>query len=213
MKVRNEQLYNFLLRQFRRVIVNRRGDPFSYRVMDRDGRRTIERISGGEVYVVNCPLCQDKRARLNISHVFGMYIENVHMNYVAHCWNCEGPVSQWLMTQYQLFEEYGGQGLTAEVFRQDGPIRLSEVADDCARDMLKLRGVQRLDRIPADSAALGYLINRGYDPYRLASTYAVSYCGSSSYETRMGNKRLIIPIFYEGRYVGWRHGRLQDIRH
>lgn len=203
MKVRNERLYACLLQLFKKVHVNRQGDVFKYKTNVENGRKSLERINGGEVYVMQCPLCKDTRFRLNVHHVFGMYVDGVLMNYQAHCWNCEGPVSKWLWEHYQMFEEHGPSLTTASVECHEGPLRLSDVAADSERDLVRLTGIKRLDQLPADSPALQYLLSRHYDPYMLASTYAVGYCDNSDYKAKLAHKRIIIPILFEGRYVGW----------
>ena len=204
MAVRNKRLYAFLQHYFKRVRVLREGEPFRYRVIKRDGKKFIERLDGGEEYCLCCPICKETRFRLCVNHVFGEFLEGVEMRHVIHCWNEECEVAGKLLTLYEEFCEIAPADLRPmDAERVDGPISIEAMVADCQKNLMQVAGVTRVDELPVDHPAARYLLSRRYDPQALGPSHAIGFCYNEAYKVRHAHNRIIIPILYQGAYIGW----------
>ena len=203
---RNQRLYDFLRHYYREVKIQREGEPFRYKLGNGpDGEREIERLDSGEEYAICCPVCRDRRFRLNVNHTFGSTIDGVQM-WMAHCWNEDCEIVPVLRRSYRDFCELAPEQLVeggAAAERLDGPVRIQEIADDCAKNLLTFAGIRRVDTLPEGHPALVYLEKRKYPARQMGSHYGVGYCHNNDYSARLANNRLIIPVLYGGRCVGW----------
>lgn len=213
MNVRNERLYAFLRHFFKRVRVQNAGMPFRYRTVVRDGKKEIKRIESGEEYAICCPVCKEKRFRLNVNHVFGETIDGVEMSHMAHCWNEDCEVTGRLLKMYEEFLDLMPEELNpvVEVEQEDGPFSLERVVEECRKNLMRIGGVSRIDTLQRDHPAVRYLAGRNFDPTELGLQYGIGYCYNRDYDARMAHKRLIIPILYRGNYVGWQARAIEGL--
>jgi hypothetical protein len=74
-KMLNPKLYNLLRERLGSVRVVKEGEPMVTKPMppDKDGRPQMQIESWGEGYKVDCPLCKDTKARLFVSHRYGVH--------------------------------------------------------------------------------------------------------------------------------------------
>ena len=180
------------------------GSPLQYRIQKAPGKRPVVKSWGGsEEYVVNCPLCNDKRHRCHINHAMGTRVEGVKVRYLAHCFNedCRG-LYEWVMARLEAFREWEQETAPphgiAPVAVGPGPLDIHAVAREAAEKHERLEGVLPLERLPAGHGALEYVRGRGLDPLFLSREFGVG-CGSSGAKAR----RLVIPVFFDGIEVGW----------
>lgn len=205
MKVRNERLYAFLRHFYKKVRVQNQGSPFQFRVAkNEDGEKRIKRISSGEEYSICCPVCRETRYRLSINHVFGERIEGAEMWHVAHCWNEDCDVSDMLKRMYEDYcelEEREFRAVDVEALAKMPTIE--EIVDECEKNLVVLGGIQRVDTLNNDHVAVKYLRMRRFDPAILGPQRAIGYCFNTDDSARQAHKRIVIPILFRGRYVGW----------
>ncbi|MDR1521162.1 MAG: hypothetical protein LBU23_13620, partial [Planctomycetota bacterium] len=102
------------------------------------GKRPVVASRGGsEEYVINCPLCGDKRHRCYINHAMGTMVGGVKVRYLAHCFNenCHG-LSEWVMEK--LEEHYGREGAAPPAYSAvpaetaSGPLDIHAIAGEAA---------------------------------------------------------------------------------
>lgn len=221
MKVKNQRLYTFLQRfkPFKgRVRIQNAGMPFRYRVVQQGDERDIQRLESGEEYAVCCPYCGDKRFRLNISYMFGESIERVDMWHLVHCWNENCEVQSMLRKNYEAFCDELDEGELPPVEMDcesvSGPFSMDEIAAECRRDLMVVDGVTRVDTLDAGHPAVRYLLGRRFDLRILGLGYGVGFCFNRDQHdrgARFAHKRLIIPIFYKGVYVGWQARAIEGL--
>ena len=214
MKVKNERLYRFLRHMYKKVKVQNQGMPFRYRTVGTGRDKEVKRLESGEEYAICCPVCNETRFRLNISYVFGETIEGVQMNHVVHCWNEECDAAERLLYLYEEFCDLNEDELKPVDIESEGvsgPFSFEKVVEECQSKLMSLKGVTRVDQLPRDHPACRYLISRNFDPKVVGEYYGVGYCANDDYSFRMANKRLIIPILYGNRYVGWQARAIEGV--
>ena len=71
----NPKLHDLLRERLGPVQVVKEGEPMvtKAKLPDKDGRAQMQIESWGEGYKVDCPLCKDTKARLLISHRYGVH--------------------------------------------------------------------------------------------------------------------------------------------
>ncbi len=206
MKLKNKPLYDFLVYRYGKARVLRLGDTFRYRVRSNKGKKEIERVDGGEEYAVCCPMCNDDRFRLNVSHVFGTTVDDVEMWHTVHCWNENCSMSMRLKQEYLDFQQFydGVTTTTSNSAAQETEVfTLEELAAEAQKRVVMYGGITRIDQLPPQHPACQYVASRGLDTSALGKVFAVGYCANEGREARFANKRLTIPMYYAGQLVGW----------
>jgi hypothetical protein len=173
------------------MVVHRQTALTASRTVQGQSLRTKANISHpGEYYRVCCPKCNDTRHRLWINH------RVVEFPWLIVCFNedCYRSIAvrdQLLMT----------------LFRTRRPARPR--VNPGKRETTTLRQVTmpgkcvRLDNLPMSHPANQYLADeRGYDPCYLGEAFGVAYCEYSG-EYRQCDNKIIIPIWMNGKLVGW----------
>lgn len=195
-RILNTDLFEILRSQTGHVNVQGRGQKFLYKI-DRgyDGSTSMRRLRSGEEYAVCCPICHEKRYRLNISYMFGTKIPGFgEVSHLAHCWNEEcdvrSLVREWLSGT--VFHATAEETTVAPT--QD------EIAAQCAEAIPKLSSVP-LEALPKEHPALVYLRERRFEPAFVSRYYGVSYIPSSEYP--LADRRLLIPVYHKSTLVGW----------
>jgi hypothetical protein len=214
-------LYDRLWQLFdERVGVANQGEPFratTHRSLT--GRSNMNVDEAGEYYCVACPFCFDTRKRLWINHMFGQPGQDGWpMKFLAICYNehCLDRADN----RSQLYEMiYGLRNVDA---RRNGPVfgvRETEYDDstplsEASPPGLVLQVADLLESNP-DHPAVRYMVyDRGYTPDMLRQ-WGVGYCSSATQRFHTAQNRIIFPIWFNQKYVGWQGrytGELSDWR-
>ncbi len=220
--LQNEQLYKMLCRYFGNsaVEVVAPGEPMAAQYVrktlpKRKGEKkrrkikTLQVLSSGEEFKANCPFCNDTRHRLLINHRWGVPDPKSGGNnlWLAQCFN-ESCLSSY-DNRRQLFEavySFAGQMKGVKAYSPKAYEPTAQVVDPKMPEK-----VVRLDKLAAADPhhhCLAYLEERGFDPVKLGKVFKLAYCEQSSDILVEG--RLIIPIFFEGKFMGWQARMLEE---
>lgn len=184
----NKRLYERLLRIFGNVKIHNDGETFGYSIIN--GKVSIQHW--GETYSVNCPYCKDKRSRLWIPHIWGTIVHGEKI-FFAKCFN-EDCISNKDNLK-DLIRQVSNRSLPIQYKYsaiQENPHVIQEV---------KLLGsfipiVNLSDYHPA----VTYLISRNFDHKKLYEQFNIHV--ANPLDSEWGG-RIIIPIYYKGKCVGW----------
>lgn len=185
------------------VDVVKRGQELKYRIFERNGRRGIQSIDGGEEYVIDCPICGDTRKRCHINHAFALIIEGIPVYHLAHCFNeeCDPEISKWLR---EMMKDNGMNGKVVVKAQKAAPtFDIMEEVQRSARVHMRLPRVSPLADLHPDHAALKYLRERGFEVDYLVRYFHVGFFKGLPNKPRWENKRLIIPFVFSETQVGW----------
>lgn len=178
-------------------------------------RMSREVYYSGEEYRLRCPYCKDHRARMFISHRWGVWDRR------TQSWNL------WLVQCFneQCFDDYQRQqeyfdlifSISRSRRRPKNLLIREGVEPDKAdgREMAPPGPLWRLDRLKAKYPrhdAIMYLEGRGYDTDRLAKLFDVSYC-PMAHVYGIATNRIIIPIKKDGVMIGWQARYIGDDVH
>jgi hypothetical protein len=195
------ELYQRLVDCFGSVIVANEGEAMNaYVQTDRTtGRQELIVNVPGEYYRVSCPFCDDTRHRLWINHRWGRFEPSVKSKnlFLAICYNenClaeSGNVSQL----YQLVYSDFGHELGDVVLKGKPP-------DLTPREAVWPGRHTRVNEMWPNHPARFYLTERGFDVDVLARDFQVSYCIEATDEFTFAQSRIIVPVFQEGKLMGW----------
>ena len=202
----NKRLYNGLVRAFGQVRIAKEGEPMNYRMVTDPltHKPRVSVISGGEDYKICCPFCGDTRYRLEVNHR----------------WNTTDPVTEarFGISLMRCYNDGCDANLDAPpLVRRECQQRLQELLRPYVARALGLRTPAAqpkrlteaklpgkcvpLSQLPPDHPANNYLLTRGFHPWRLEQDFRVMYCLEDANENV--SKRLIIPVYREGKLVGW----------
>lgn len=185
------------------VNVVNKGQELRYAVVERNGRRGIRVASGGEEYVIDCPICGDTRKRCHVNHTFGTRIEGIPVYHLVHCFNeeCDSKVSKWLR---EAMKDSGMDGKIAiKAKKADPTFDPMQMAQTSAQQYAKLYGVMPLTALTIGHDALRYVAERGFDAAYLANHFKVGFFKGHPKRRSWADKRMIIPMFFSGMQVGW----------
>jgi hypothetical protein len=204
---KNPKLVEILLQNFGDLKVQNQGADFLYKAVPaKGGHVKIVKIDSGEEYAVCCPHCGDTRFRLNISYLFGSYIEGHYMDHLAHCWNEDCDVLP------ELREMLKGNNISVDSKAVLEPVSIETIARNSNEKHKKLDGLCRIDLLPEAHPAKDYLISRGLDPVELGVNFGVSYCTDTSGQAALAENRIIYPLYHNGKDgllpVGWQAGAI-----
>lgn len=205
-QVLRPQLYNRLVQVYDEVKVSNRGLNIRWGLR-REGdklHRYMDRVNedhhGGEQYRIKCPYCNDHRYRLYINHMWGHLDPETNSRnlWLCKCYNAN-CLEDWDMRRT----------LYSDVW--------CDVAPSPTKDPVYVGASTRvvsgeaswpgtcflLDRLPPDHKACEYLRSRGFIPEWLGKTLNVSYLVDPKMELYYLRGRIIIPVYVEGKLVGW----------
>ena len=213
MKVRNENLYRLLRREFGEVRVGKPGEPMAARFRKDAITGKVSLLDGdwGETYNVCCPCCGDTRFRLCFSH---MTFEKVR-----------GPSGLFKIRKWHCFNEgcernENGE-LNRRVFSLDGPQRvfgrhgvksILEIAPAEEKKIELPPGAMPVLSLPEGHVALWYLLeHRGFraeDVKKLDFRWVENPRGAHPFN------RLVCPLYVKGAegpvLKGWQARFLRD---
>jgi hypothetical protein len=170
----------------------------------------MEVLSWGEVYHVNCPVCNDHRERLYFSHLWGTacVIEGTKRNgyfgkRLHYCQNEQCNLKGWA----SRIKVPADLVLTGEpVAVKEGGRYIEPAEISLPKQVLPLTS----EDVPQD--VLLYLWSRNFDPAFLDETYGIKYApeGAMLGEHELFEDRLLIPITRGKKLVAWQTRRLDD---
>lgn len=165
------------------------------------GREDFEICDWGELYLADCPYCGDKRRRLSISHLYGTYDHNsmTHNRHLWRCFNdeCQGKINNREDLYLRL------EGVTGLVDLKVTPPKpnIETVRD---REPKEFPGDRiELLSLPSDHVAIQYLNSRKFDVRYLSKTWDVFVANLMPDDSLWVNGRIIAPVTYQGKYVGF----------
>ena len=218
MKPLNPELFEALQKTFGKVRINSVGTKALYtqiqdwfstplqRQLTAD-KPVIRVDMWGETYSVCCPKCNDKRFRLYISHVWGVYNEQAGRKFYpvkCHNENCD-----WSTLSNDLFTN-GQKSFTLDPNALQNAEVQRKMEYPC--DPAKLIPVNRLS---IEHPVCQYLTSRGFnDLDLLAQEYQFCYCEDSPWKREVKDSsnnthiitpsnRLIIPNIQNNVWAGW----------
>jgi len=201
----NTKLYEALLRRFGIVKISNEGQRWLSRVrlgmLETAVKHSSEEVvDSGEHYRVNCPYCNDKRYRLYINYRWNTYsLEGKPFGrYLIYCFNENCNMSN--------FEEE----LKPYVTQRPTIGRPHELELDKTENFKEVTLPGQcvpVCSLPDGHPALQYIKARKFDPGELSVEWGLHYCAtapvSDDYHAGLVRGRLIIPVFWHGKMVGW----------
>lgn len=165
-------------------------------------------IDGGEEYRVCCKACRDYRPRLYYNHRWGAYDADTSTRnlWLANCYNenCYSTYSEQIELYHIIYAAIARKGSVKILPGRKNDVE--EINDiDWPGPTVPLAVLRSKD---PDHPALTYLESRDFDPVHLSRLYGVGYCGRSRYS--LAENRIIIPIPYQRRLVGWQARYIGD---
>lgn len=209
----NPQLFQTLHQIFQDIIFANEGESMiTTRVIDaRTTQRRTEVLYPGEYYRVRCPFCGDLRHRLWINHRYGQrdIYSGRPMNWLACCHNETKCMSKSENRQALSEMIFGFRNANARVL--DCPIRQGNPPRQPLGEAVMPGETVAIEDLPANHPAVQYMVGkRGY-PMRLLSDYNLRVCVAAAPQWRMAQDRIVIPIYIEGKLVGWQCRYVGDL--
>lgn len=199
-------LYNRLVMKFGNVSVSNPGLEINWGLREVDGRKfrfIAKEVGhhGGENYVVQCPYCHDHKRRLYVNHVWGRFDPETGSRnlWLAHCQN-EGCIDS--REQQEAFYGY--------VWDDTVPASCSDVLLRGKRppstpEEVTWPGLTVMlhNLTPDNHPARAYWRGRLFNPDWLGRACNVGVCVEAPQPQWYLKDRTIIPVYREGKLVGW----------
>lgn len=206
-------LHRQLVLRFGHVTVANPGCSFvGHMAVDpQTGRPALNVSDAGEYYRVNCPRCRDTRRRLWISHLYGQAEEGKRpFNFMVVCFNenCFGGATLQAVANRAWLEDT----LLGQIPRSQRRQILTVLPGrKQPREYHPPGHVIPLHTLGRRHPANAYLIDRGFEPYRLSEQYGLGYCHEAVEPyAHTASNRLIIPLVDQGKPVGWQARYIGD---
>jgi hypothetical protein len=198
----NQSLYAALMRRFGSVRVSNEGQEVLIRLVknpyDLHAPSKEEELESGEYYRVNCPYCQDTRHRLYVNYRWNTVTrDGKKAKGLAHCFNEKCDMLNLDDELKGYVARSLGRGINT-AYRKPEPFKPVEWPGKCIP----------LDQLPVNHAAVRYIQLRQFDPAYLAKEWDVRYCVEAGHD--LVRDRLIIPVYWEGKLVGWQARAIGD---
>lgn len=193
----NPAFHMRLQREFGRVRVDSRGSRLQSVPALYNGRDSFRIVAYGETYNVNCPFCGDDRGRLSFSYYYP------DADYLVRCHNDTACME----------EQDNRQLLRDRILGIDRPLTPTEHGPEPAQPLGTAPREPPGEIIPIsalperDPARMYLCIRRGFSIATL-DHYLVGWCYRS--DNQHVRDRIVIPVFYCGRYVGCLARRADD---
>lgn len=203
----NPSLYAALKRRFGKVVPVSPGIE-AMPVQEWSHGKPCVNYKHGEYMRTNCPYCGDTTQRLYFSYLWGVYDPDARTNHLnlAVCYN-EDCLSKAGRTQQLFYELYGAMAGQLRVKEHLNRGQTYRVPDVVAAPGL----VTSIADLPLEHPAVQYLLSRGCDIRELAEVFQIGYCeeAADAYPRMQG--RIVIPIRYKDKLVGWQGRYVGDI--
>jgi hypothetical protein len=164
------------------------------------GRPRLEVDYAGEYLATNCPFCGDTRQRLWVNHRWGWYDPATRSRnlWLAVCYNehcLEKPGRSRELYAMVFSDVRNGRLLHDKVLK--GPPKTRR------RDYEPPGATVPVHQLPIDHPAVAYLRGRGFDAAVLGPALGLAYCAEADPRFQPAEGRIIIPIEFGGKPVGW----------
>lgn len=164
------------------------------------GRSKSQVTDQGEYYRVCCPWCRDTKFRLWVSHMYGQLDSNGRrMTFLAVCYNDQCLRKLAYRRELEsicmaLPHARGGQ--VYQIYQGAMPAAEFQASP--------LPGVVvPVTSLPAGHPAHEYMVRQRKYPAATLDKYNVSFCTHGSDEYLLATGKLIFPVQFMGRQVGW----------
>jgi hypothetical protein len=168
------------------------------------GRKKLKVEVQGEYYAVNCPFCFDTRNRLWINYLWGRHDPRVRgLNlWLAICYNenCLAKPGRVMELYDMIFGDVRDSPGRYDPLNR-GRRRTGQLRSDSYRPAGPI--VTRLDWLPDYHPGNLYLTSRGYDYRRVGRGFGLCYCFQAAPEFPLASHRIIAPVWFGGKLVGW----------
>lgn len=214
----NPGLFEALQRVFGRVRIVNTGSTAHYTKVDNwfsvplqrqivENRSDVRLDMWGETYSMCCPKCNDRRFRLYVSHVWGVYNEQAGRKFYPV--KCHNEGCDWRSLYTDLMPD-GEKSFVLDTEQLKNAEVQRKMEYPCnPEDLIPVNKLQR------NHPAIQYLISRGFcDLDLLADEYKFCYCEDSPWKRLIKDSasneywvtpsnRLIIPNIQQGVWAGW----------
>ena len=195
MEVLNPKLYHELLRFYGPPRISCPGERMIIRTRRAEGKEWDEIVDAGEYYVICCPICHETRFRLYINHRWNTLDKDGKPfgRHLIHCFNEKCDMSQFedSMKSYIVGKPKVQTPFNSTLSSSD-PFHEAKFPGDSVP----------LASLPVSHPAVQFILyNRKFDPKELTEKWGVHFCRDSEHYLERG--RLILPVFWEGRLVGY----------
>jgi len=171
-------------------------------------KREVE--NSGEEYRLRCPFCKDHRARLYVNHRFGIWDEQTQSFnlWLAQCFN------ESCFSDYENQEIFCDWTYSIPVARRK-TVRLTSEGKKISGRISEIAPpgpMWRLDELAKSHPnhhAVEYLASRHFDPVKMGKLWGAAYC-PKAHVYSMATDRIIIPIHWNGKMVGWQARYIGD---
>jgi len=172
------------------------------------GRSRLKVGGFGETYAVNCPFCRDSRQRLSVNYTYGTAGPQHQGEIRTFLWRCYNEDCQRKLENRKQLAEWliwTNGGATMEV--SEGTAVPAGVLVSCN---LPGRCIHARHLGP-DHPMVAYFTQRRQGPVAHSTLVdrELHYCVDAPLRGAVG--RAIIPLYFEGRLVGWQGRYLGDI--
>ena len=173
------------------------------------GTMVEQELTRGEYYTLSCPYCEDKGHRLYVNYRFNTPKEENMEKAVCYLSDCLS-----VPENFRDFVERVNTPPDFEWTSRIGRFGIDEVPVDIATGDIIGRPTELpgectfLTDLSSSHPANRYLERRGFDPDLVDEMYEVSFCMSSPVKYAQG--RLVIPVFYKDKLVGWQTRAIWD---
>jgi len=198
----NVMLFRRMEATFKSVRVKNQGQSAVMgKVYDsRVGKVVEAQEQSGEQYSVCCPLCNDTRFRLFISHKYGTDTPDGSNNkHLAYCFNMGCPLNYKQPEAYdKLYHMLTGRTLfdLSKSGISQGTYIAPAVTTGWPGEVVP---VNKLD--PSHKCRVYLESDRSFNVNSLVKYYNVHYCVKSDH--KVCEDKIIIPIYSEGKMIGW----------
>lgn len=194
------ELFGKLKKRFGYVSVANENERMIANIINPETKPELNIIHPGEYYRVDCPFCNDKRRRLWINYKWGLYdstLKNRNL-WLCHCYNecCTDSYVRQLALFNMIFDNTYNKA--NDVIHSGETITLTVLKE------ISLPGtIFTLDKLPFDHPANLYLRSRGYNCESIGKALGVGYCVEADPQYPITLGRIIIPIMFREKLVGW----------
>lgn len=160
-------------------------------------------VTGGEEYRVCCPFCHDDNFHLYIHYLYGTVGKDGRPVLLAHCFK-------------RCLEDPDNRRKLSEMILSSGPIHyetpkdhleLKEVFPELQK--IKLPMSLSMSNLPDSHVAVKYLESRGFSR-EIQNKYYLHFSPCIERIEKMLRNRIIIPIFFDKRLVGWQARTIEE---
>lgn len=183
--------------------VENAGQRMEYTIVPNGKWRSIRPDFSGEEYVINCPICGDKRGRCYVNHTVGTKIEGITVYHLIHCFNegCDSEISK-LMREEMKNGGWGSSVVSLAGRKSPALTRTGNSKGVIASPEMTIP-THPLSEVGCLHPAVVYVTERGFDAKFLGNYFGVGLFKGNPHVYPTAIKRLIVPVVFNNSMVGW----------